>query len=107
MSSYECSMESVNFVIPAQIGRFRFDQPGPDGSPFFHTFDCDQAKDHIVVDNTADNWVNVTRLDTLANQVEGSFDLNFTITRKEVSYSIIYPTQIRMRGSFNGLFTKW
>jgi hypothetical protein len=107
MSGYECGMESVNFIIPAKAGRYRFGQDVTYDSnkPVFYNYDCDAPKDKIVADKTADNWVNVTRLDTLAKQVEGSFDLNFTIVSKDARYSLVYPTRIRIRGSFNGPFT--
>ena len=103
-SEYYCSTESVSFAIPAKMGRYQFGQ-GVDYShtnPSFYSFDCDAPKDRIEADRAADNWVNVARLDTLNKQVEGSFDLSFKVVRKDIRYSIVYPTHIRMRGSFSG-----
>ncbi|WP_144051813.1 hypothetical protein [Fibrisoma limi] len=107
MDGFECQMESVHFIVPAQVGRFRFEPSVYDLSimPTFRTYDCDAPKDRITLDLKADNWVNITRLDTQAHHVEGSFNLNFMIIDKDVSYSLIYPTQIFMQGNFKGPYT--
>ena len=108
MSDYNCTMESVNFIVPSKAGNYRFghELDYDSTNPSFQNIDCDALKDQVVAQVTADNWINISRLDTINNHVEGSFDLSFNVSRKDTTYSIVYPTNIRMRGNFSGPFQK-
>ena len=108
MEGRDCIKESFNFVVPAKVGMHRFGKEVAYAftSPGYSTEDCDGGKDAIKADQTANNWVNITRFDSLSkpNEAEGNFDLTFKITRKNLTYSIVYPNTIRMRGSFKQRF---
>jgi hypothetical protein len=104
LTDIDCIKESINFKVAAKPGLYKFGKNIEYGkpNPAFSTEDCDAGKDRIEVNQEADNWVNITWYDSLSrpNETEGSFDLTFKIVRKNLSYSIVYPNTIRMRGSF-------
>ncbi len=108
----DCDREHFDFAIPAKVGMYRYgkevayDVKFPQ-NPNFSMINCDASSGNSVeADQTANNWVNITRFDTLSkpNEAEGSFDITFKIVRKNPNYSIVYPNTIRMRGSFKQQF---
>lgn len=98
--------EVFGFRIPAKIGLFRKEmlqyQIGTYYYPFFTTTDDDVTINHYRLAEEADNWVVVTRYDSLNRRVAGRFSLFFKpIETKRSGRDVVYPTVINMHGSFN------
>jgi hypothetical protein len=108
----DCNRESFNFSVPAKVGMHRYGKEVAYASqfpenPYFSLINCDAGSDNTVLaDQTANNWVNITRFDSLSrpNEAEGSFDITFKIVQKNPNYVLVYPNTIRMRGSFKQRF---